>query len=183
MALKSVDLQAVESVVNALLVVRLQGGTLFVAGNGGSASTASHIATDFMLGSRLSKPPLRVVSLSDNVSIITATGNDQDFKLVFARQLSKLAFPEDLLLVVSASGNSPNILECVAAAKAIGLTTIGFTGFDGGELARQVDLLVNVPTRIGAYGAVEDAHLAINHMITVQLQRIAEGEEALDTNA
>ena len=183
MALKSVDLQAVESVVNALLVVRLQGGTLFVAGNGGSASTASHIATDFMLGSRLSKPPLRVVSLSDNVATITATGNDRDFKLIFARQLSKLAYPEDLLLVVSASGNSPNILECVAAAKAIGLTTIGFTGFDGGELARQVDLLVHVPTRIGAYGAVEDAHLAINHMITVQLQRIAEGEEALDTNA
>jgi len=176
-ALSAIDLYSVGCVLEALLATRSRGSTVFVVGNGGSAATASHIATDFMLGSGLSNPPLRVISLADNMASITATGNDLDFKQIFSRQLSKLANPEDVLLAVSASGNSPNIVECVAAAKDLGLLTVGFTGFDGGELARRVDLLVHVPTRVGAYGTVEDAHLMVNHMITEQLQRIA-AEEA-----
>ena len=156
--------------VDALLAVREAGRTVFIVGNGGSAATASHMATDLMLGSLLVDPPLRVIALTDNQAIITATGNDVDFVQVFARQLSRLAKPGDLLLVVSASGNSPNILVCVDTAKAMNLTTVGFTGFDGGKLATLVDLLVHVPTRTGAYGPVEDAHLAVNHMITEQLK-------------
>ena len=128
------------------------------------------MATDLMLGSQLVDPPLRVIALTDNQAIITATGNDLEFNQIFARQLSMLAKPDDLLITVSASGNSPNILACIDIAKAMNLTTIGFTGFDGGKLATVVDLLVHVPTRKGAYGPVEDVHLAVNHMITEQLK-------------
>ena len=172
-ALNSVDLEAVMAVADALMTAREQGRTVFIAGNGGSAATASHMATDLMLGSRLVNPPLRVIALTDNQAIITATGNDLNFDQIFARQLSRLAQPGDLLITVSASGNSPNILACIAIAKAMNLTTVGFTGFDGGKLATVVDLLIHVPTRKGAYGPVEDVHLAVNHMITERLKEAA----------
>lgn len=172
-ALNAVDLEDVAAVAEALLTARDSGHTVFIAGNGGSAATASHMATDLMLGSQLVDPPLRVIALTDNQAILTATGNDLDFNQVFARQLSRLAQPGDLLITVSASGNSPNILACIDTAKAMNLTTIGFTGFDGGELATLVDLLVHVPTRKGAYGPVEDVHLAVNHMITERLKEAA----------
>jgi len=171
-ALNSVDLDAVESVTKALLEARSRGSSVFVVGNGGSAATASHMATDLMLGSGLVNPPLRVIALTDNQAIITATGNDLSFDHIFSRQLRHLAKPEDLLIAVSASGNSPNVLACVEAAKELGLTTVAFTGFDGGRLATMVDLLVHVPTRQGAYGAVEDVHLMVNHMITEQLKGV-----------
>ena len=169
-ALNAVDLDAVAAVADALLAARGAGRTVFIAGNGGSAATASHMATDLMLGSRLVDPPLRVIALTDNQAIITATGNDLNFDQIFSRQLSRLAQPGDLLITVSASGNSPNILACIDIAKSMNLTTIGFTGFDGGKLATVVDLLIHVPTRMGAYGPVEDVHLAVNHMITEQLK-------------
>lgn len=169
-ALNSVNLESVLAVTEALLSARRGGHTVFIAGNGGSAATASHMATDLMLGSQLVDPPLRVIALTDNQAIITATGNDLNFDQIFARQLSRLAQPGDLLITVSASGNSPNILACIDTAKAMNVTTIGFTGFDGGKLATVVDLLIHVPTRMGAYGPVEDVHLAVNHMITEQLK-------------
>ena len=175
-ALHAVDLEAVEAVVQALIAIRNSGRTVFVAGNGGSAATASHMATDLMLGSQLVDPPLRVVALTDNQSIITATGNDLDYEQIFSRQIARLAQTGDLLIVVSASGNSGNIVAGVETAKAHGVTTVAFTGFDGGQIANLVDLLVHVPTRVGAYGPVEDAHLAINHMITERLKTYAENE-------
>jgi len=176
-ALNTVDLEAVAAVADALLVARDSGRTVFIAGNGGSAATASHMATDLMLGSQLVDPPLRVIALTDNQAIITATGNDLDFDQIFARHLSRLAQPGDLLITVSASGNSPNILACIDVAKSLKLTTIGFTGFDGGKLATVVDLLIHVPTRKGAYGPVEDVHLAVNHMITERLKQQAASQE------
>lgn len=169
-ALNCVDLDAVESVSNALLEARDRGSHIFVVGNGGSAATASHMATDLMLGSGLVDPPLRVIALTDNQAIITATGNDVSFEQVFSRQLIHLAQRGDILIAVSASGNSPNVVACVDAAKKVALTTIAFTGFDGGRLAKMVDLLVHVPTRVGAYGPVEDVHLMVNHMITEHLK-------------
>jgi D-sedoheptulose 7-phosphate isomerase len=172
-ALNAVDLEAVAAVAAALLAARDEGHTVFIAGNGGSAATASHMATDLMLGSQLVDPPLRVIALTDNQAIITATGNDLDFDQIFARHLARLAQSGDLLIAVSASGNSPNILACIDVAKSLKLTSIGFTGFDGGRLATVVDLLVHVPTRKGAYGPVEDVHLAVNHMITEWLKEHA----------
>jgi len=169
-ALNSVDLDAVKSVSDTLLEARDRGASVFVVGNGGSAATATHMATDLMLGSGLVNPPLRVIALTDNQAIITATGNDVSFDQVFSRQLIHLAQRGDILIAVSASGNSPNVLACMDAAKDLGLTTIAFTGFDGGRSAAMADLLVHVPTRIGAYGPVEDVLLMVNHMITEQLK-------------
>ena len=169
-ALNAVDLDVVRAVTDALLATRDRGGSVFIVGNGGSAATASHMATDLMLGSGLVDPPMRVIALTDNNAIITATANDLSFECVFSRQLERLAERGDLLIAVSASGNSANVLACVTTARSLGLMVVGFTGFDGGDLATMVDLLVHVPTRDGAYGPVEDVHLAVNHMITEQLK-------------
>lgn len=178
-AISAVDLTAVQSVVEELLSIRHSGSTVFVAGNGGSAATASHMATDLMLGSQLSGPPLRVISLSDNSSLITATGNDLSFELVFSRQLANMAREKDLLIVVSASGNSPNLISCVQTAQDLNVGTVAFTGFDGGILSQMVDLSVHVPTLKGAYGPVEDVHLSLNHMITECLKGYSGSEKQI----
>lgn len=178
-AISAVDLTAVQSVVEELLSIRQSGSTVFIAGNGGSAATASHMATDLMLGSQLSDPPLRVISLSDNTSLITATGNDLSFERVFSRQLASMAREKDLLIVVSASGNSPNLVSCVQTAQDLNVGTVAFTGFDGGILSQMVDLSVHVPTLEGAYGPVEDVHLSLNHMITECLKGYSASEKQI----
>jgi D-sedoheptulose 7-phosphate isomerase len=151
-ALNSINLEAVLAVTEALLSARRGGHTVFIAGNGGSAATASHMATDLMLGSQLVDPPLRVIALTDNQAIITATGNDLNFDQIFARQLPVRAKPGDLLITVSASGNSPNILACIDTAKAMNVATVGFTLFDGGQLATVTDVEAR---SLAAYDKVE----------------------------
>lgn len=168
-ALAAVDLGVIDSFIGELLRVRSAGGLVLIAGNGGSASTASHMANDLMLGSRLADPPLRAVALADNLCSVTATGNDFDFDSIFSRQIASLGRPGDLLIVVTASGNSTNIVVAVEAARALGMRTVALTGFDGGVVGSRVDLQVHVPTRQGAYGPVEDAHLAINHIVVSYL--------------
>lgn len=165
-ALREIDLTKVDQLVRAMLATRDTGNTVFLAGNGGSAATATHMATDLMLTSRLENPPLRVVALTDNQAIITATANDISYDDVFARQLRTLGRAGDLLVLVSASGNSPNLLCAADEARRMGIGTASLTGFDGGRLAEATEIAVHVPTPIGAYGVSEDAHLVINHMIT-----------------
>lgn len=164
-SLEALDMQQIASLVLALGTARENGSTVFVAGNGGSASTVEHIALDWMLGSGLSGPPLRVISLAQSSATISATGNDLTFEIVFSRQLSSLARNGDLLLVVSASGNSPNLLRLVDVANTLGLRVVAMTGFDGGRLAQMADLSVRVPTTIGDYGVSEDLHLMIGHIV------------------
>lgn len=177
-AFNEVDFAAVASVAEALQMARHANQSVFVAGNGGSAAAVSHMATDLLMGTQLVNPPLRVMALTDNQAIIIATGNDFDFAQNFERQLSLLARPGDLLIAVSASGNSPNKLNCVEEAKAMKLTTIGFTGSDGGKLATMVDLLVHVPpTRTGAYGPVEGVHLSLNQRIIECFKRYSANEK------
>lgn len=168
-ALSRVDLCAVQELIEAILTVRSTGGIVFLAGNGGSAATVSHMATDLMFGSELTNPPLRVIALADNQAIITATANDISFERIFSRQLDALGKAGDLLVVVSASGNSQNLVAAVEAAERSGIRTAALTGFDGGQLSGLCEVVVHVPTAVGAYGPVEDAHLAINHMITSYL--------------
>lgn len=164
-AIEAIDKRQIESIVLALGTARETGSTVFIAGNGGSASTAEHIALDWMLGTGLSAPPLRVVSLAQSPASITATGNDLAFEDVFSRQLKSLASKGDLLFVISASGNSPNLLKLVEYAKAIGVQVMAMTGFDGGHLAQIADLSVHVPTAMGDYGVAEDLHLMIGHIV------------------
>ena len=151
----------------AINQARKTGGTVYIAGNGGSASTASHFATDIGIGSLNRANPVRSVSLCDNTAAITAIANDMDYSAIFAQQLKLLGKQGDLLILISASGNSDNLIKAVGIASALGIESHSLTGFDGGKL-KQLTLgrNIHVETPKGAYGLVEDAHLAICHVIT-----------------
>jgi len=141
--------------------------TVYIAGNGGSAATASHFATDIGIGSLNRANPVQSVSLCDNTAAITAIANDMDYSSIFAQQLKLLGNQGDLLIVISASGNSDNLLKAVEVASELGMESHSLTGFDGGKL-KQLTLgrNIHVETPKGAYGLVEDTHLAICHVIT-----------------
>ena len=151
----------------AINQARKTGGTVYIAGNGGSASTASHFATDIGIGSLNRANPVRSLSLCDNTAAITAIANDMDYSFIFAQQLKLLGKQGDLLIVISASGNSDNLIKAVEVASGVGMESHSLTGFDGGKL-KQLTLgrNIHVETPKGAYGLVEDAHLAICHVIT-----------------
>jgi D-sedoheptulose 7-phosphate isomerase len=151
----------------AINQARKTGETVYIAGNGGSASTASHFATDIGIGSLNRANPVRSVSLCDNTAAITAIANDMDYSSIFAQQLKLLGKQGDLLIVISASGNSNNLIKAVEVASELGMESHSLTGFDGGKL-KQLTLgrNIHVETSKGAYGLVEDAHLAICHVIT-----------------
>jgi D-sedoheptulose 7-phosphate isomerase len=168
--LGDLDSAAVVRVAAVLQRARDTGGTIYLAGNGGSAATASHWAND--LGKATKSPgakPIRVISLGDHLSWLTALANDEGYDRVFSGQLENLAQPGDVLVVISASGNSPNLVEAVRTARASGALTIGFLGFDGGVLKSLVDEYVWLPTPKGAYGPVEDAHMVVCHLLTTCL--------------
>lgn len=157
----------VMALVSAIEKVRLSSSVVYIAGNGGSASTASHFATDIGIGSLKRSNPVRVVSLCDNSAAVTAISNDIGYAAVFEEQLRLLARPGDLLIVISASGNSQSLVNVVNAACDLGVTTYSLTGFDGGKLKEMTQgTNVHVESIHGAYGLVEDAHLAICHVVT-----------------
>jgi D-sedoheptulose 7-phosphate isomerase len=151
----------------AINQARETGRSVYIAGNGGSASTASHFATDIGIGSLNRANPVRSVSLCDNSAPITAIANDVDYSYIFAQQLKLLGNQGDLLILISASGNSDNLLKAAEVATELGMESHSLTGFDGGKL-KQITLgrNIHVETPKGAYGLVEDAHLAICHVIT-----------------
>jgi D-sedoheptulose 7-phosphate isomerase len=147
--------------------------TVFIAGNGGSAATASHMAND--LGVDVFKKskcgsPFKVLALTDNNSVMTAIANDDGYENLFVNQLKIHYRPGDKLLVISASGNSPNLVEAVKWVKSRGGKTLGFTGFDGGKLKELCDLTVHVSSAKGEYGPVEDVHLILDHLVATWLQ-------------
>jgi D-sedoheptulose 7-phosphate isomerase len=137
---------------------------IFIFGNGGSAANASHFATDLGKGSsdKLGRR-FRVLALNDNVSWMTALGNDYCYEDVFVRQLMNYARPEDLVFVMSVSGNSPNVVRAVEWAKAHRLQTVALTGSKRGRLAELADTVIVIDSP--HYGRVEDAHMGICHMI------------------
>jgi D-sedoheptulose 7-phosphate isomerase len=152
-----------------LLRAYRDGAQVLVAGNGGSASTASHLACDLgktVLGaaptSRTSR--FRVVSLADNVALLTAWANDVSYESVFAEQVKSLGRAGDILVVVTASGTSPNIVRAVEVARDRGLVTIGLLGFDGGSVKDMCEEHIIVPCN--DYGHVESAHLVVCHVLT-----------------
>lgn len=149
-------------------------GTVFIVGNGGSAATASHFACDLAKGTRNEfTPAFRVIPLTDNMPLITAWANDISYERVFAEQLASLVRPGDAVVLISASGNSANVLACAQVAQRVGATTIGFTGRGGGKLRPLVDLLICTPS--DQIELVEDAHIAICHSVCVALRRRLQG--------
>jgi D-sedoheptulose 7-phosphate isomerase len=167
---EQVDLNAVNRIFQELRLARDRGSRVFVAGNGGSASTASHWVSDLGKATKRSgRDPFQVICLSDNISWLTALANDEGYERVFAGQLENFARRDDLLIVITASGNSPNLIRAVECARSKGLKTIGFLGFDGGLLKDMVDDLVWVKTEKGQYELVEDAHMAVCHVLATSL--------------
>ena len=165
--LSKISLLEVAALASAIKKVRDSGSTVYITGNGGSASTASHFATDIGIGSQMRSNPVKVISLCDNSAVITAISNDIGYSAVFEQQLRLLSQPGDLLIVISASGNSQNLVNVVIAAYDLGVTTYSMTGFDGGKLKEMTQgANVHVESIHGAYGLVEDAHLAICHVVT-----------------
>jgi D-sedoheptulose 7-phosphate isomerase len=159
-----IDLSCLERAAVMLLTCQARGRVVFVVGNGGSAATASHFACDLSKGTRRDGPPtFHVVSLTDNVPLLTAWANDSGYERVFSEQLTALARPGDLLVAISASGNSPNVVAAVDAARSCGMAVVGLSGRSGGRLAHLVDALVTVPS--DRIEVVEDAHLIVAHSL------------------
>lgn len=157
----------IAAVVALLLDTYERRSRVFIAGNGGSAATATHMACD--LAKTAAGQPGRVrgfdvMSLSDNASLLTAWANDAGYEKAFSEPLRAFAKSGDLLVAISASGSSPNVLAAIAYARSIGMKTIGLLGFDGGPAASMVDEAIVVDSH--DYGIVEDVHLALNHIIT-----------------
>jgi D-sedoheptulose 7-phosphate isomerase len=166
--LDSITPESIDKLVIEFENARLGNNTIFVAGNGGSATTATCMAND--IGFDIIKKcgtdkPFRVLALSDNTSVITAIANDVGYENVFLNQLKIHYRQGDKLLAISASGNSPNVVHAVEWVKAQGGCVISFVGFTGGKLKEISDVVVHVKSEIGEYGPVEDAHLVLNHVL------------------
>ena len=173
--LAAFDKAPLAAIAQVLLDVRERGGTLWVGGNGGSAAIADHTVCDTSKGTfHEGELPIRSVSLSANGPLITALGNDIGYDQIFRHQLMYYLQPGDALLLVSSSGNSPNVLEACRYAAERGVVTIGFTGFSGGELSRMADHVVHIP--VDNYGMAEDTHQSLMHVLTQYLSQRIESE-------
>ena len=139
------------------------GGTLYFAGNGGSAADAQHIATEYVVRYRTNRPGLRAAALTTDTSLLTACANDMGFDEVFARQVEALAQPGDLLVLHSTSGESPNVVRAAQAAKARGVPVVAFLGKGGGPVRELADVALVVPSDDTA--RIQELHLAIEHVI------------------
>jgi D-sedoheptulose 7-phosphate isomerase len=148
-----------------------RGSTIFILGNGGSSATASHFACDLAKGTQRPGLPLfRVIALTDNVPLMTAWGNDTAYDRIFAEQLRPLVRPDDLVIAISGSGNSPNVLEAVRLAREAGARSIGWTGFRGGKIKDLVDVCVIVPS--DSMEQIEDVHLIMEHAVCTTLRAV-----------
>jgi D-sedoheptulose 7-phosphate isomerase len=162
-------------VIQVLHEARKSRRQIFVMGNGGSASTATHFVCDLAKNTRIeSWPNFRVIGLTDNMAIFSALANDEGYSDVFVQQLESLLQPEDIVIGISASGNSPNVLKAVEFASQVNAQTIGFTGFDGGMLGKMVDFNLHVPSSCIEH--VEDIHLMLEHLICLALREMAQDQ-------
>jgi len=154
---------AIAAIAERYEVALRAGGTLFFAGNGGSAADAQHLATEYVVRYQTSRPALRALALTTDTSLLTACANDMGFDEVFARQLDALARPGDVLSLHSTSGESPNVIRAAQAARARGVTVIALLGKSGGQLAELADLALVVPSDDTA--RIQELHLAIEHVV------------------
>ena len=173
--LRLLPMDKIERVISLLEQAGARGRRIFIMGNGGSASTASHFVCDLAKNTRQPGRPLyRVIGLADNMAILSAYANDEGYENVFAQQLANLIEADDVAIAISASGNSPNVVRAMELAREHGATTIGFTGFDGGTLGKIVDVQVHVPSNRIEH--VEDIHLMLEHMVTARLRNAPPAE-------
>lgn len=163
-ALDTIDLDGVTRAIEMLAEARDLGRTIFVCGNGGSAATASHFACDMVKGASFGKDKrFRIMALTDSMATITAYSNDVCYDCVFTEQLRNFAKAGDVLMAISGSGNSGNVVSAVEYANSLGCRTIGLTGRDGGKLGGLVELQIHVND--SHMGRIEDGHMTVCHMI------------------
>lgn len=162
----SIDYAKLIDVASEIYSTIERDSNIFICGNGGSATTASHFAVDLGVGSSKVGINLKVFSIVDNSGVITATGNDLDYSEIFSSQVKHLGRKNDILILISASGNSQNLLNALDAAHEMQMLSISLTGFDGGQLKNKSMKNVHVSTPVGEYGIVEDLHMSICHRIT-----------------
>jgi D-sedoheptulose 7-phosphate isomerase len=156
--------ELIAEIIDVLQAARLRGNNVFIMGNGGSASTASHFVCDLAKNTRCEGlPHFKVIGLTDNMAIFSAYANDEGYENVFSQQLVNLIQPQDIVIAISASGNSKNVICAIEEAQKHNVTTIGFTGFDGGRLGQMVNINLHVRSNIIEH--VEDIHLMLEHIV------------------
>ena len=164
--LQDLPRESVQKTIDILREARQNKKMIFLFGNGGSASNTSHIVNDLIKNTRMkSEPDFRILSLNENVATMTAYGNDYGYETVFEGQLRSYASPGDVVIAMSTSGNIPNIINALSAAKEMGLKTIGFTGEKGGKMKDMVDVCVHSPSNW--CGIIEDVAMILGHIYTV----------------
>jgi D-sedoheptulose 7-phosphate isomerase len=164
--LNKIDPEKLAAVITTFIDAFKSGNTIYVVGNGGSAATASHMQADFRFFVRyFSKFRPKIIALTDNVPMITAIGNDNNFDDVFVEQMRGQFVAGDVLIAISASGNSPNLVKAAEFANELGGKTIAFVGFLGGKLNEISTVPLYTPNPKGDYGPIEDVHMILNHII------------------
>ena len=174
--LEKIDKKEIEQFIEILIKARIDKSTIFFIGNGGSAATASHFANDISIGTRTLSKPFKAISLCDNAAVVTAIANDDGYEEVFVQQLRVLYKKNDILVAISASGNSMNLIKAIEFAKENEIKTVGITAFDGGKLKQVADYNIHVPTEKGEYGPAEDVHMILDHLIGAYLTRMVKEE-------
>jgi D-sedoheptulose 7-phosphate isomerase len=172
--------EPIEQVISLLERSRVERRQVIIMGNGGSASTATHFVCDLAKNTRRADcPRFCAIGLSDNMAIFSAYANDEGYENVFAQQLANIVRPDDVVIGISASGNSPNVVRAIELANELGATTVGFTGFDGGRVGKIVNIHVHVASNVIEH--VEDVHLSLEHMICKALreQPLSESDQGL----
>lgn len=166
--LPQIPAEPVQQMVAALRRAQAEGRHIFTCGNGGSSANASHFVNDMLKSTiRPDRPRLKLTCLSDNIATLTAYANDVGYDVIFAEPLASLAGPGDVIIALSGSGNSPNVLRAMDVAAGLGLVRIGLTGRDGGKLKDKCDICVIVPH--DSMQVIEDAHLVILHAVFLAL--------------
>ena len=161
------DCEAVSEVIQVFLEARSKANTIFFLGNGGSAATACHFANDMgFCASPEGSTPFRALSLAENMSFVTCLANDIGYENVFSWQLRNLMRPGDVVVGISASGNSPNVVNALEYARLHGGIPVALVGFDGGRIKHIARYVVHVETEKGEYGPVEDIHMVLDHLIS-----------------
>lgn len=161
----------IQAMIDAIWMSMQHGGKLLLCGNGGSAADAQHLAAECMVRLQEERCPLPAIALTTDTSVLTAAGNDYGFETIFARQVQGLGRAGDVLLVISTSGNSKNLVLAVQEARRRGMRTLGLLGKDGGALRKIVDIALVVPS--SSTQRIQEVHITIGHIICGALERKA----------
>ena len=159
----------IQAMIECIWESMQQGGKLLICGNGGSAADAQHLATECMVRLEAERTPLPAIALTTDTSLLTAAGNDYGFETIFARQVAGLGRPGDVLMAISTSGNSPNVVRAVEEAHRRGLRTLGLLGRDGGRLKDMVHIALVVPS--SNTQRIQEVHITIGHILCGTLER------------